>query len=257
MQKETLPARLEGLAARIFKDEGCLLSFAGTDADFEGYAAEAPLGSGPSGACDGPRLAVPEPRDRREAFVVPADVTYSALVSDRWSAPGASRLTGSWMVASKALSYDYLWNEVRVVGCAYGVGFSTTRTGASSFSSFRDPRVAETLDRFRASSGWLSGFRPSEEEFEGYVVSTAASFDKPLKPRELVRRQATMHMTGYGRQEFLRRRQEVLDTRACDVRALAPALDEMCEAGCVCVVGNRDIIEQSGTDLNVVDLLAL
>ena len=113
------------------------------------------------------------------------------------------------------------------------------------------------MDRFRASSEWLSGFRPSEDEFEGYVVSTAASFDKPLKPRELVRRQATMHMTGYTRQEFLRRRQEVLDASAGDVRALAPALRDMCEAGHVCVVGNRDIIEQSGADLDVVDLLAL
>lgn len=257
MQKETLPARLEGLARRIFRDEGCLLSFAGTDADFEAYSAKAPLGNGSSSAYDGPRLAVPEPRDRREAFVVPADVTYSALVSDRWRAGGAAQLTGSWMVASKALSYDYLWSEVRVVGGAYGVGFSTSRTGASSFSSFRDPHVAETLDRFRASSEWLSGFRPSEDEFEGYVVSTAASFDKPLKPRDLVRRQATMHLAGYGRQEFLRRRQEVLDTRACDVRALAPALRDMCDAGRVCVVGNRDIIELSGVDLNVVDLLAL
>ncbi len=257
MQKETLPSRLEGLARRIFRDEGCLLSFAGTDADFDRYAEGAPLGNGPSGAYDGPRLAAPKPRDRREAFAVPADVTYSALVSDRWGAVGAPQLTGSWMVASKVLSYDYLWNEVRVVGGAYGVGFSTSRTGASSFSSFRDPHVAETLDRFRASSEWLSGFRPSEDEFEGYVVSTAASFDKPLKPRELVRRQATMHMTGYTRQEFLRRRQEVLDSSAGDVRSLAPALRDMCDAGHVCVVGNRDIIEQSGADLDVVDLLAL
>lgn len=256
MQKETLPSRLEGLAGRIFRDEGCLLSFAGTDADFDRYAEGAPLGNGPSGAYDGPRLAAPKPRDRREAFAVPADVTYSALVSDRWGT-GAPQLTGSWMVASKVLSYDYLWNEVRVVGGAYGVGFSTSRTGASSFSSFRDPHVAETLDRFRASSEWLSGFRPSEDEFEGYVVSTAASFDKPLKPRELVRRQATMHMTGYSRQEFLRRRQEVLDASAGDVRALAPVLRDMCDAGHVCVVGNRDIIEQSGADLDVVDLLAL
>ena len=166
------------------------------------------------------------------AFAVPADVTYSALVSDRWGAVGAPQLTGSWMVAPKVLSYDYLWNEVRVVGGAYGVGFSTTRTGASSFfSSFRDPHVAETLDRFRASSEWLSGFRPSEDEFEGYVVSTAASFDKPLKPRELVRRRATMHMTGYTRQEFLRRRQEVLDASAGDVRALAPALRDYVRRG--------------------------
>ena len=88
-------------------------------------------------------------------------------------------------------------------------------------------------------------------------MSCAASFDKPLKPRDLVRRQAAMHLARYGVDEFLRRRQEVLDARIDDVRALAGALGEMCARGRVCVVGNRDIIEQAATGLNVVDLLAM
>lgn len=256
-RKDELSERLAELAGRLFRDEGCMLSFAGTDDDFDRYSAKVPLGAGSGAASREARLKAPVPNDKREAFVVPADVTYSALVADRWNVPGAAKLTGSWSVASRVLSYDYLWNEVRVVGGAYGVNFSTSRTGATIFSSYRDPRVAETLDRFRGASAWLSGFDPSEDEFEGYVVSTAASFDKPLKPRDMVRRQATMRIAGYSRQEFLQRRQEVLDSRIDDVRSLAPALGEMCVSGHVCVVGNRDIVEQSGVDLNVVDLLAL
>ncbi len=269
-QADLLAAKLAELAGRLFKDEGCLLSFAGAEDAFRRYAQLVPIAPDVlDGAAAATRhasgasadaahaLVAPSPVDRREAFAVPTDVTYSALVSDRLTAPGAGLLTGSWMVASKVLSYDYLWNEVRVVGGAYGVGFSTSRAGASSFFSYRDPRVAETLERFRASSAWLAAFDPSEEEFEGYVVSCAASFDKPLKPRDLVRRQAAMHLARYGVDEFLRRRQEVLDARIDDVRALAGALGEMCARGRVCVVGNRDIIEQAATGLNVVDLLAM
>lgn len=74
------------------------------------------------------RLVVPEPHvpATGEAFAVPTDVTYTALGFDR-------RLlgvpySGAWLVASRALSYDFLWNEVRVKGGAYGAGFSPTRT---------------------------------------------------------------------------------------------------------------------------------
>lgn len=254
---EPLAEKLSDLAARLFSDDGCMLSFAGEDEAFERYAKEASLGRFAPASASAPRLVAPDPVDRREAFVVPADITYSALVSDRFAIGGHSRFSGSWMIASKALSYGYLWNEVRVVGGAYGVSFGASRTGVSSFSSYRDPHVAETLDRFRGASEWLSGFDPAEDEFEGYVVSTAASFDKPLKPRDLVRRQCGMHISGYSREEFLRYRQEVLDVSVQDVRDLAPAVGRLCESGSVCVVGNKDIIGQSGVDLDKIDLLAL
>ena len=80
--------------------------------------------------------------------------------------------SGAWLVASRALSYDFLWNEVRVKGGAYGAGFSPTRTGNLRFYSYRDPHVNETLERFRAAGAWLSDFSPSEPEMDGYIVST-------------------------------------------------------------------------------------
>ena len=250
-----LVAKLRELCERLFNDKACLLSFAGSEEAFEGFSKLVPLGAKGNPSKDA--LVAPDPVDKHEALVVPTDVTYSALVADRLSLTQHAALSGIWMVASKALSYDYLWNEVRVMGGAYGVSFSSARAGASIFSSYRDPHVTETLDRFRAASDWLSRFDPSPDEFEGYVVSTAASFDKPLKPRDLVRRQCSMHLTHNTREEFLKLRQEVLDASLDEVRALGPALDELCESSCVCVVGSKDIIEQARTDLNVIDLLAL
>lgn len=250
-----LTSKLQELCKRLFNDSSSLLSFAGSEDAYQRYVELAPLGN--SNVADDRSLSAPMPTNKREALVVPTDVTYSALVSDRFSLDQQARLSGSWMVASKVLSYDYLWNEVRVMGGAYGVSFSSARAGASSFSSYRDPHVSETLERFRCSSQWLSVFNPLPDEFEGYVVSTAASFDKPLKPRDLIRRQCSMYLTNNTRDEFLRIRQEVLDASIDDVKALAPALKELCESGCVCVVGNKDIIEQANSGLSVIDLLAI
>ena len=77
-------------------------------------------------------------------------------------------------MAARALSYDFLWNEVRVKGGAYGAGFGATRTGNLRFYSYRDPHLDETLARFAASAAWLEAFDPKPEAMEGYVVSTVA-----------------------------------------------------------------------------------
>ena len=123
---------------------------------------------------------------KREAFIVPSDVCYVAKGSDV-GALGA--YAGEWQVLASALSFDYLWNEVRVKGGAYGVGFRRTPEGFGRFYSFRDPAVDPTLERFDAAGSWLASFDPSEEEMEGYIVSTVASHDAPAKPRQVARRQ--------------------------------------------------------------------
>ena len=53
--------------------------------------------------------------------------------------------TGALQVLKTILSYDYLWNNVRVKGGAYGCmcGFSGV-DGDAFFTSYRDPNLSET-----------------------------------------------------------------------------------------------------------------
>lgn len=248
---EELAAKLEELAHRLFRDGACTLSFAGTDDDLSRYAAALPPLVGEL-APDA--LKVPAPQVRREAFVVPTDVTYTAMAWDR-------RLlglpyTGSWLLASRILSYDYLWNEVRVKGGAYGAGFQTTRSGATRFYSYRDPRIGETVERFAGAGSWLAGvFAPTEAEMDGYVVSSVASIDAPAKARDLIRRQDGMYFSGYTLEARSRVRGEVVAATADMVRDLGSAVDAVAEAGCTCVFGNREIIDADADGLTVIDLL--
>ena len=68
-----------------------------------------------------------------------SDVTYTACGWDRRLL--GEPYGGAWLLASRILSYDFLWTEVRVKGGAYGAGFQTTRSGSSRFYSYRDPRI--------------------------------------------------------------------------------------------------------------------
>ena len=57
--------------------------------------------------------------------------------------------TGALDILKVALSYDYLWINLRVKGGAYGCMSGFKRNGESFFVSYRDPHLARTLDVYK------------------------------------------------------------------------------------------------------------
>ncbi len=250
-RKEGIADKLSSLATRMFSDEKALLSFAGPEGSLERLInASFALGARSDVSCD--VLKVPAPKPRREAFIVPSDVSYTALSADRRDVD--PEYSGTWSVASRILSFDYLWNEVRVLGGAYGCGFNASLAGTSFFYSYRDPHLDETVERFKEAGKWLASFAPSDEEFTGYVVSTVASIDNPLKPRDLIKRQDTMHITGYTPEARSRVRLEALQCTLDEVRSLGDKINALACEDHLCSVGSREIIEGSSVGFDIEEL---
>lgn len=238
-----LETRLAELARHVFTADEITVSFTGTAADRQRFwKAGGTLGlTTANGVAH--RLTIPAPSPRNEAFVIPSTVSYVA----RATAPSAADAgtLGAWQVATRALSFDYLWNEVRVKGGAYGVGFKRTTEGLRQFWSFRDPAVDTTLVRYDGAAEWLATWPGDAKELDGYIVSAVAAHDAPVKPRQLARRQDMLRFGGRapGWRDLVRAQE--LACTADDVRALAPALaDGACARG-VCVFGGREAIEAS------------
>lgn len=248
---EEVAAHLADLAERLLVDTGLLVSFTGSDEDFERFWRVGGA-TGRTGS-DEKRLIPPDPVVLNEAFIVPTDVCYAAQGFDRrlFDAP----YTGAWQVAARALSYDYLWNEVRVKGGAYGAGFQTARSGNLRFYSYRDPHLDETLARFANTPAWLAAFDPATDEMEGYVVASVAGFDTPLKARSLVRRQDGDWLGGRTPADRLHTRNEMIGANAQQLQDMAKPIEQALAQQAVCVFGNKDIIEGSDFDFTVIDLL--
>ncbi|HAM14358.1 MAG TPA: peptidase M16, partial [Eggerthellaceae bacterium] len=238
---EQLAARLEDVAKRLFCDDACTISFAGSDADYEAFWNAHPA-CGRTGA-DGRLLRIPEPVVRNEAFIVPSDVCYAALGWDR-RRMGVS-YTGAWAVAARALSLDYLWNEVRVKGGAYGVGFQVRPAGNMNFYSYRDPHLDVTLERFRKASSWLAEFDPSPADMDGFIVASVAAFDAPVKPRALMKRQAAEFFCGRTMQDRRRMRAQMVSADVEALRAFASVVESSNAHDARCVFGNRDILQSA------------
>ena len=248
---QDVSARLADVAARLFVDDGLTVSFTGADEDFERFWRSGAT-TGQTGA-DRRSLEIPAPVVRNEAFIVPSDVCYAAQGFDRRALDAP--YSGAWQVAARALSYDYLWNEVRVKGGAYGAGFQAARTGNLRFYSYRDPHLDETLDRFAGAADWMASFDPRDEEMEGYVVATVAGFDSPLKARMLARRQDGDWFGGRTPESRAETRDEMLGATPEQLRSIAAPIARAVAQNAVCAFGSRDVIEGSDVDFDVVDLL--
>ena len=245
--------KLRELQQRIFTSTGTVASFTGSDEDYARYwAAAGTLGLAPRTA-PAKELYVPMPEDKHEAFVIPSDVCYLGQSTD----PRALGIAtdGSWGVTANALSYGYLWNEIRVKGGAYGCGFRAAADRQLAFYTYRDPAIDPSIDRIAGAGAWLGELDTDRDTFEGYIVSTVSSNDAPVKPYALTKRLNGAYFSkrtpGYREQL----RSEMLATTPKRLRELGSDVAQVAEKAPRCVFGGREIIEASKAGWNVVDLL--
>ena len=251
---DDLRAKLTELAGRIFVADGCMASFTGSDEDFDAYwdaAGDLGLGAGDGAGRDA--LVVPAPSDRHEAFVIPSDICFAARACD----PRRLGLdvTGAWAVAANALSYDYLWNEIRVKGGAYGCGFRAAGERQAAFYTYRDPAIDPSIERVERAGAWLGSFEPDEAAFEGFIVSCVSGMDAPVKPYALTKRRNTTYLAGLDPHAREERRAQMLAATPGELRSLGTDVTRIAAESPTCVFGGRDVIAKSNAGFNVVDLL--
>ena len=187
------------------------------------------------------------------AYLIPSNVSYVGL-----SYPNVAHATheqqGNWLVATRVLGLDYLWNEVRVKGGAYGVMFRNSIAGLQSFVSYRDPALDATLDRYVGAGSWLSEWTPDADEFEGYVVASVAGVDAPVPARMLARRQDIEYFNHRDPERLLKLREKILHAQVDDIKALGSTMPQSYDDLSIVVFGAKDAIEASKLGLEVVNL---
>ncbi len=251
---DNLRAKLAELADRIFVADGCLASFTGSDEDFDAYwdaAGDLGLGAGDGAGRDA--LVVPAPCDRHEAFVIPSDICFAARACDPRRL--GIDVTGAWAVAANALSYDYLWNEIRVKGGAYGCGFRAAGERQTAFYTYRDPAIDPSIERVERAGAWLGRFEPDEAAFEGFIVSCVSGMDAPVKPYALTKRRNTTYLAGLDPHAREERRAQMLAATPAELSSLGADVTRIAAESPTCVFGGREVIAKSNAGFNVIDLM--
>ena len=251
---------LDALTRKMFRADNVTVSFTGSAQSRESFwqaAGDLGLTNGNKSQADNatPTLVVPEGKLQHVAYIIPSNVSYVGL-----SYPNVAHATneqqGNWLIATRVLGLDYLWNEVRVKGGAYGVMFRNSIAGLQSFVSYRDPALDATLDRYVDAGSWLSEWTPDADEFEGYVVASVAGVDAPVPARMLARRQDIEYFNHRDPERLLKLREKILHAQVEDIKELGSTMPQSYDDLSVVVFGAKEAIEASKLDLEVVDLFS-
>ncbi|MBE3597054.1 MAG: insulinase family protein [Hydrogenibacillus sp.] len=180
---------------------------------------------------------------KSEALLAAAKVQYVAK-GYNFKALGYD-YTGALEVLKTILSYDYLWNRVRVQGGAYGSMVGFERGGNVYFVSYRDPHLEETLAVFDEVPKYIARFSADEREMTKYVLGTISRLDRPLSPSMKGERGDRYALSGLTEAIVNAERAEILGVTPEDIRALAPLVEDVLKHGRIAVLGGSERLRAS------------
>ncbi len=184
---------------------------------------------------------------RREGICVPANVSFAAKSS---LLEEQKMDHGVLYVIANILTYDYLWNNIRVKGGAYGCGFRCGVNKTASFYSYRDPSPANSLRVYREVTDYLKDFCDKEGDVENYIVGTTGDYDPLLSPRSSIRAADQEYLMEFSYADKTAILQQILAADKEGIRATLPLFEELNSRDDVCIIGNRGAIEACGDSLD-------
>ena len=151
--------------------------------------------------------------------------------------------TGALQILKVILSYDYLWQNIRVKGGAYGCMSNFNRIGDGYFVSYRDPNLEKTNEVYEGIAEYLRNFDVDDRDMKKYIIGTISNMDVPMTPATKGERSMNLYMNHVSKEMIEQERKEVLDAKVSDIRALADIVEAVLKAGDLCVVGSEEKIE--------------
>ena len=178
-----------------------------------------------------------------EGFKTSSKVQYVAMAGN--FADRGLRYTGALRILKVLLGYDYLWNNVRVLGGAYGCMSGFRRSGAGFFTSYRDPNLEKTLEIYRKAADYIRNYEPTERDLTKCIIGTISDMDTPLTPQIKGSRALVAYLSHLTDADAQQERDEVLNVSVEDIHALADYIDAILQKNIICVVGGEEKIEEA------------
>ena len=152
---------------------------------------------------------------------------------------------GSMQVLKVIESLDYLWNNIRVIGGAYGAFASFGRSGNMFFGSYRDPNIKESLNVYDKAYEYLRNFDADSREMTKYIIGTISSLDTPLTPSLKSERAISYYLSNITKEDIQKERDEVLSCTKEDIREFANMIKDCMDQNYICVLGNSIKIKEN------------
>ena len=187
-------------------------------------------------------FALPEVRETvRELWTTSTSVNFCAKAYPTVPVehPDAAPLA----ILAGFLRNGFLHRVIREQGGAYGGGASHDSSTASfRFYSYRDPRLAETLDDFDRAIDWLLGEEHEPRQLEEAILGFIGQLDKPSSPAGEAKDAFHNQLHGRTPEQRQRFRQRLLQVTLDDLKRVGETYLRP-ENASIAVIGNCDAEE--------------
>lgn len=235
--REDLQHKLQTLVSYIFRPENLLLDYVGTEDHYGEFLslAERVKNALYTEPVEKKAFTI-EPVKLNEGFLSASQVQYVCRAGNFVSK--GLPYTGALKVLKVMMSYEYLWQEIRVKGGAYGCMCAFGKSGDSYFVSYRDPNLKSTVEAYEKAAGFVEAFDGDERTMTQYIIGAVSELDTPLNPAAKGLRAMSSYLTNQTYEDYQRERDELLGADAETIRSLAAVIRAFMEDDCLCVVGN-------------------
>ncbi len=242
--KAELIHNLKEISQRIFRADNMMVSCTATK---EGLAAVQEAFPAVRGSLHSGEKLPEEPcilhcTKRNEGFKTSSKVQYVARVGN--FIDGGAKYSGALQILKVILGYDYLWQNIRVKGGAYGCMSNFNRIGEAYLISYRDPNLKRTMEVYEGVVDYLKNFNVSDRDMNKFIIGTMSNLDRPMNPAAKGARSMNLYMNHVSEEMIRTERGQILDARQEDIRNLAGVLQAMLDQHLICVIGSEDKIEE-------------
>lgn len=195
----------------------------------------------PAGEEQCPVLAWDSQSQVKKMIPMPAGVAYSSQGINLYRQGYESH--GSQQLMSKLVSLNYLWNEVRVQGGAYGAGMSIKPNGSLFCYSFRDPNPARTLGVYKGAAEFLRRSCESGAAMDQLIIGAISDTEPLLSAAAAGQTAIARRLRGITLEQKRQERRELLNATAEDLMKWQGLLETMANQGGVCVIGSEPLVK--------------
>ncbi|MEE0737196.1 MAG: insulinase family protein [Lachnospiraceae bacterium] len=242
-EKEKLSEKLIDLSKKLFRGDNMMLSYTAAKEGLEDLEimVEKLKNSLHTQVSEESRCVI-HCEKKNEGFKTASKVQYVAKAGN-FIDQGVA-YTGTLQILKVIMSYDYLWQNIRVKGGAYGCMSNFNRIGEGYFVSYRDPNLKRTLDVYEGVVDYLKNFTVSERDMTKYIIGTMSGIDQPMTPASKGDRSMNLYMNKVSAEMIREERNQILDAGQDDIRALYKVAEAVLRADQMCVIGGEDKIEE-------------
>lgn len=237
-------AKLQDIYSRLVTREGMIVSVTGPDESYKAMkeALNDWIGKLPNTHYDHAKWDVPV-EVLNEGIGSSAGVQYVAKGADL-GALGLS-YSGKLEVLSNVLSNEYLYNNVRAKGGAYGQGIRFNRNGSVACYSYRDPNLENTIAIYDEMADWLENLEMDDDTLTSYIIGVMNRFNPVMSARAKGNWSLSSRVNGLTCEDVRKAQEEALATTVLELKAYAPYLRQAMEENHLCVLGNSERIKNA------------